>query len=74
MPIVYQWFILQITSDDFFKFDYIFGKDEDNIRDLKRSKPPGATAIIELFGKYHTKPNTIIRDPYYVSEVFFYAK
>ncbi|KAF2364036.1 Phosphotyrosine protein phosphatase I superfamily [Trinorchestia longiramus] len=55
----------QITKEDFSKFDYIFGKDEENMDDLKRLQPAGSTAVVELFGKYHKQKNLIIRDPYY---------
>ncbi|KAA0200695.1 hypothetical protein HAZT_HAZT004137 [Hyalella azteca] len=55
----------QIKKEDFTKFDFIFGKDEENMDDLKRMKPANSTATVELFGKYHTKKNLIIRDPYY---------
>lgn len=40
------------------------------MRDLARMKPANSTAIVELFGKYHTTKDLIIRDPYYVSNWF----
>ena len=60
-------FFVQITKEDFTKFDYIFGKDSSNMKDLASLKPVNSTAKIELFGKYHTDDGLIIRDPYYVS-------
>ena len=62
-------FFVQITKEDFTKFDYIFGKDSSNMKDLASLKPVNSTAKIELFGKYHTDDGLIIRDPYYVSSI-----
>lgn len=58
--------IYQITREDFNKFDWIFGMDDDNISELERKKPTGAKAKIELLGQYDPKDEKIIRDPYYV--------
>ncbi|XP_046826008.1 uncharacterized protein LOC124427308 isoform X1 [Vespa crabro] len=55
----------QITVDDFNKYDWIFGMDVENIRELNKLKPQGSKAIIELLGKYDPEGETIIRDPYY---------
>ena len=41
--------------------------DNDNISELEREKPKGSKAKVELLGKYDPKGETIIRDPYYVS-------
>ncbi|KAK2589023.1 hypothetical protein KPH14_001866 [Odynerus spinipes] len=54
-----------ITEDDFHKYDWIFGMDIENIRELNKMKPQGSKAIIELLGKYDPEGETIIRDPYY---------
>lgn len=63
----------RIHKDDFKKFDYIFGMDEENIEDLKGLSPKDATAKILLFGDFDPEGDRIIRDPYYVSN-FFYRK
>ncbi|XP_035221179.1 low molecular weight phosphotyrosine protein phosphatase-like [Stegodyphus dumicola] len=55
----------QITADDFKTFDFIFGMDENNIKDLKRLAPKNSTAKIELLGDYDPEGPCIIRDPYY---------
>ncbi|BES93160.1 unnamed protein product [Nesidiocoris tenuis] len=59
----------QLTTDDYNKFDYIFGMDEDNIRELKRRAPKGSSsASIELLGSYDPNGEVEIRDPYYDSD------
>lgn len=55
----------QITSDDFTKFDYIFGMDDDNISELNRRAPKTSTAKIGLLGEHDPKGEVQIRDPYY---------
>lgn len=55
----------QITQDDFDKFDWIFGMDNDNIRDLNYLKPKECRAKVELLGSYDPSGEVIIRDPYY---------
>ncbi|GIX70036.1 low molecular weight phosphotyrosine protein phosphatase [Caerostris darwini] len=54
-----------ISAEDFKKFNYVFGMDENNIRDLKRLAPRNSTAKIELLGDYDPEGACIIRDPYY---------
>ncbi|XP_011494207.1 PREDICTED: low molecular weight phosphotyrosine protein phosphatase-like [Ceratosolen solmsi marchali] len=54
-----------IKTDDFNKFDWIFGMDESNISELNKKKPRGSKAKIELLGKYDPQGETIIVDPYY---------
>ncbi|XP_043261859.1 low molecular weight phosphotyrosine protein phosphatase-like [Colletes gigas] len=56
-----------ITEDDFTKFDWIFGMDNDNIKELNNMKPRNSTAKIELLGSYDPQGEVIIRDPYYDS-------
>lgn len=51
---------------DFYEYDWIFGMDQENIRDLKNMKPENSRAKIELLGSYNPSGETIIRDPYYV--------
>ncbi|KMQ91272.1 low molecular weight phosphotyrosine protein phosphatase [Lasius niger] len=55
----------QITEDDFDKFDWIFGMDNDNIQDLNGLKPTESQAKVELLGSYDPSGEVIIRDPYY---------
>ena len=55
----------QITTDDFTKFKWIFGMDEQNIKDIKRAAPSSHNAHIELLGDYDPQGERIIRDPYY---------
>ncbi|CAG0891679.1 unnamed protein product [Darwinula stevensoni] len=55
----------QVDREDFFKFDWIFGMDEENIQALNRISPKGHKAKIELLGKYDPEKELIIRDPYY---------
>ncbi|XP_017888238.2 low molecular weight phosphotyrosine protein phosphatase-like, partial [Ceratina calcarata] len=59
-----------ITEEDFTKFDWIFGMDNNNIQELNNMKPSNSTAKIELLGKYDPQGETIIRDPYYVCNSF----
>lgn len=56
----------QIKQDDFKKYDYIFGMDDENIDDLKGLFPKDGTAKILLFGDFDPEGDRIIRDPYYV--------
>lgn len=58
----------QITTDDFYTFDYILGMDDCNIEDLNDIKPNDATARIFLLGDFDPEGERIIRDPYCVSE------
>ncbi|KAH8337358.1 hypothetical protein KR059_008302 [Drosophila kikkawai] len=55
-----------LTTDDFKKFDYIFGKDRSNLAALKRMAPDNAKAKVLLLGNFGLKPDDrIIEDPYY---------
>ncbi|XP_070161914.1 low molecular weight phosphotyrosine protein phosphatase-like [Polyergus mexicanus] len=57
----------QINQNDFNKFDWIFGMDDDNIRDIndiKNLKPMECRAKVELLGSYDPSGEVIIRDPY----------
>ncbi|XP_017754758.1 PREDICTED: low molecular weight phosphotyrosine protein phosphatase-like isoform X1 [Eufriesea mexicana] len=58
--------VKQIDQQDFYKYDYIFGMDNENIKSLNRLKPNDCKAKIELLGKYDPQQEIIIRDPYYV--------
>ncbi|KAG5875414.1 hypothetical protein JTB14_030940 [Gonioctena quinquepunctata] len=55
----------QIEPNDFHKFDYIFGMDENNIEDLKERAPAKCKANILLLGDFDPQGDRIIRDPYY---------
>lgn len=57
-----------IRDDDYKKFDYIFGMDDDNMEDLNRSKPKDATAKLLLLGEFDPQCERTIRDPYYDSD------
>jgi protein-tyrosine phosphatase len=39
----------QVVEADFHRFDMVLAMDEDNLADLARLKPPGATAEVRLF-------------------------
>ena len=51
----------QVTPEDFAAFDLILGMDAQNVSDLLRLKPPGASARIALF---HPSGRDV-PDPYY---------
>lgn len=55
----------QLKKDDFKKFDYIFGMDNENMSDLEDMKPSDGTAKLLLIGDFDPKGEKIIRDPYY---------
>lgn len=61
----------QITSEDFYEFDYIFGMDEYNIDELNDLKPNDCTAKIMLLGDFDPEGERIIHDPYCVSYLIF---
>lgn len=69
-----HFYLLQITQDDFDKFDWIFGMDNDNIRDLNYLKPKECRAKVELLGSYDPSGEVIIRDPYYVRHLLTFIK
>nr|XP_012217192.1 PREDICTED: low molecular weight phosphotyrosine protein phosphatase-like [Linepithema humile] len=55
----------QITQNDFDKFDWIFGMDNENIQDLNSIKPKKCKTRVELLGSYDPSGEVIIQDPYY---------
>lgn len=57
----------QIKKNDFNKYDYIFGMDDENMDDLARLAPPDAKAKLLLLGSFDPQGERIIRDPYYDS-------
>ncbi|XP_071956501.1 low molecular weight phosphotyrosine protein phosphatase-like [Antedon mediterranea] len=55
----------QITTQDYYNFNYIFGFDEDNMRQLNRRKPKDSNSELILLGDLDTDKSTnIIIDPY----------
>lgn len=62
----------QITTADFYEWDYIFAMDEDNLRNLSRMRPADATdCVVELLGNHDPEGVKIIEDPYYGNEEGF---
>lgn len=59
----------QIVSEDFNHYDFIFGMDEQNMRDLNKRAPKESRAKLLLFGDFDPQGDRIIRDPYYVSQI-----
>ncbi|KAH8382662.1 hypothetical protein KR009_004676, partial [Drosophila setifemur] len=58
--------VRQIRKEDYSEFDFIFGMDEENMRDLERQKPKGSKAELLMLGDFGLeKKNRIIEDPYY---------
>ncbi|XP_076676738.1 low molecular weight phosphotyrosine protein phosphatase isoform X2 [Andrena cerasifolii] len=53
----------EITKEDFYKFDWIFGMSSDIVYDLYQMQPPDSHAKIELLGKYDPDGTPNIRDP-----------
>lgn len=62
---------MQITKQDFYNFDYIFGMDEGNILELENMASqlqPQPECKIQLLGCYIDRPeDRIISDPYFVN-------
>ncbi|XP_077866804.1 low molecular weight phosphotyrosine protein phosphatase-like [Saccoglossus kowalevskii] len=54
-----------MRKQDFLKFDYIFGMDNDNVWTLDSMKPKSSKAKIELLGSYDPDGDDIIEDCYY---------
>jgi protein-tyrosine phosphatase len=55
----------QVSVADFTTFDYIFGMDKANLRDLRRIAPDNATAEIHLFLSFGDEASVEVPDPYY---------
>lgn len=56
-----------LKAEDFTTFEYIFGMDRENIRNINSKRPANATAKVELLGSYDPQGQLIIEDPYYES-------
>jgi low molecular weight phosphotyrosine protein phosphatase len=64
----------QLTKEDFNRFDFIFGMDQSNMRDLNRMKPKGSKAKLLLLGSFDPLGDSIIQDPYYDSDTKGFEK
>lgn len=59
----------QFSARDFDRFDLILGMDGDNIANIERLRPPGATTPVRLFTDYIGVPGiTAVPDPYYTRD------
>ncbi|XP_060074473.1 low molecular weight phosphotyrosine protein phosphatase 1-like [Ylistrum balloti] len=65
----YHHIVRQINVEDFYKFDVIFGMDEQNMSDLEDIQPKGSKSVLEMLGTYGSKCKTTIDDPYYGSRI-----
>lgn len=55
-----------LVEEDFDRFDYIFGMDDENIRDIESERPKrDCRAKVELLGSYDPEGKITIEDPYY---------
>lgn len=66
--IVYKHTVRRLCPEDFDKFDWIFGMDNSNIRDINAKKPANSKAVVQKLGDYHPNGSCIIEDPYYDSD------
>lgn len=64
----------QLTTEDFNRFDFIFGMDQSNMNDLNRKKPKGSKAQLLLLGSFDPSGDSIIQDPYYDSDTKGFEK
>jgi len=55
----------QVKADDFNKFDFIMGMDDDNLYDLNQLAPTGSKSKVGLLGEHDPEGERIIEDPYY---------
>ena len=56
----------QVTSDDFFDFDYLLAMDRQNLSALRRLQPDDHSAVVELYMNYSRRSRGIeVPDPYY---------
>ncbi|XP_012271346.1 low molecular weight phosphotyrosine protein phosphatase 1-like [Orussus abietinus] len=53
-----------IKESDFYEFDWIFGMDEANMKELNEIRPKDSKTKVELLGQYYPDGISIIRDPY----------
>ncbi|EDV29523.1 uncharacterized protein TRIADDRAFT_51967 [Trichoplax adhaerens] len=70
----YSHFARQIRTEDYTKFEFIFGMDESNIRNIKHMSPRNSTASINLLGSFSGDKQKIIQDPYYSHNLTAFEK
>lgn len=63
--IAYNHVARQLKAEDYDHFDYIFGMDNENMKELNRRAPKSCKAKLLLFGDFDDEGEKIIRDPYY---------
>lgn len=56
-----------LEEEDFGEFEFIFGMDEQNVKDINKEAPTGSKAKVEMLGSYDPVDQSFIRDPYYDS-------
>ena len=58
----------QLSQSDFKEYDYIFGMDDENVRNIHKVAPKSYKGTIDYFGNFSPhdpRSNVIIHDPYY---------
>ncbi|XP_053971722.1 low molecular weight phosphotyrosine protein phosphatase 1-like isoform X1 [Hylaeus volcanicus] len=58
----------EITKEDFYNFNWIFGMDRSIVYDLCQMQPEDSQAKIELLGKYNPNGELDIQDPLFDSD------
>jgi protein-tyrosine phosphatase len=62
----------QVTTADFYKFDYIVALDAQNLADLRRMRPSGSKARLSLLLDHvEGREGQAVADPYYGNEDYF---
>lgn len=64
----------QITKEDFYKFNWIFGMDNGIVYNLLQMQPEDSQAKIELLGKYDPNGELNIRDPLFDNDSVGFEK
>lgn len=54
----------QVSSNDFYDFDYVLAMDADNLQHLKSIAPKDGTATVQLLLDYSESPTKSVPDPY----------
>lgn len=54
-----------LETEDFLKFHFIFGMDNENVHDIHTQAPSDHTAVIQMLGDLDPVEKGVIRDPYY---------
>lgn len=55
----------QLNEQDFAKFDYVLGMDQDNLRAMRDLKPANSQAHVSLLLDFAGTPGAEVPDPYY---------